>query len=131
MAQKKKKQSGQQFLSPEQYLKQKARSLEIGKCYISEGIEDCGEGVVFVTRLHTGGKVSVGFYLVDIYCLGVVDSGYRLRMEEEDVQEIAPEIGDPQLNKSAAVDEHAEIHHRPVIEEAVTKLFIYREKRLR
>ena len=88
MAQKKKKQGGQQFLSPEQYLKQKARTLEIGKCYISEDIEECGEGAVFVTRLHTGGKVSIGFYLVDIYCLGVIDSGYRLRMEEEEVQEL-------------------------------------------
>ena len=66
MAQKKKKQNGQQFLSPEQYLKQKARSLEIGKCYISEELEDCGEGVIFVTRNHKGGKVSMGFYLVDI-----------------------------------------------------------------
>lgn len=74
-------------MSPEQYLKQKARSLAIGKCYISEDIEECGEGTVFVTRLHNGGKVSMGFYLVDIYCLGVIDSGYQLRMEEEEVQE--------------------------------------------
>lgn len=87
MAQKKKKQNGQQFLSPEQYLKQKARSLEIGKCYISEELEDCGEGVIFVTRNHKGGKVSMGFYLVDIYCLGVKDSHYELRMEEEEMQE--------------------------------------------
>ena len=34
MAKKKqKKQQGQQFLSPEQYIKQKARTLEIGTCY--------------------------------------------------------------------------------------------------
>ena len=33
-----KKQSGQQFLSPEQYLKQKARTLEIGKCYITDAV---------------------------------------------------------------------------------------------
>ena len=87
MAQKKKKQKEQQFLSSEQYLKQKARSLEIGKCYISEDLEDCGEGIIFVTRNHKGGKISMGFYLVDIYCLGVKDSHYQLRMEEEEVQE--------------------------------------------
>lgn len=46
VAQKKKKQGGQQFLSPEQYLKQKARTLEIGKCYISDGdIEEYGKGI--------------------------------------------------------------------------------------
>ena len=87
MVQKMKKQGGQQFLSPEQYLRQKARSLKIGKCYISDDIEECGEGTIFVTRLHTGGKVSMALYLVDIYCLGVKDSTYRLRMEEEEMQE--------------------------------------------
>jgi len=45
MAKKKqKKQQGQQFLSPEQYIKQKARSLEIGACYVSDDIEEMGEG---------------------------------------------------------------------------------------
>ena len=87
MTQKKKKQKEQQFLSPEQYLKQKARSLEIGKCYISKELKDCGEGIIFVTRNHKGGKVSMGFYLIDIYCLGVKDSHYQLRMEEEEMQE--------------------------------------------
>lgn len=87
MAKKKKKQGGQQFLSPEQYLKQKARSLEIGKCYISDDIAECGEGVIFVTRNHKGGKVSMAFYLVDIYCLGMKDSYYKLRMDEEEIQD--------------------------------------------
>ena len=32
---KKKQQTGQQFLSPEQFMKQRARSLEMGSCYIS------------------------------------------------------------------------------------------------
>lgn len=34
----------QQFLSPEQYLKQKARILEIGKCYMTDAIKKVGEG---------------------------------------------------------------------------------------
>lgn len=36
MAKKKQKKQGQQFLSPEQYLKQRARTLEIGKCYMTD-----------------------------------------------------------------------------------------------
>ena len=48
---KKKQQTGQQFLSPEQFVKQRARSLEIGTCYISEDVTECGEGHVIVTRL--------------------------------------------------------------------------------
>ena len=48
--QKKQQQTGQHFLSPEQYMKQRARSLEIGACYVSDDMTECSEGHVFVTR---------------------------------------------------------------------------------
>ena len=85
---KSKKKQQQVFLSPENYLKQKARSLKIGKCYISDGFDDVGEGHIIVTRLHTGGNVSVGVFLVDKYCLGVKDSFYRLRMPDYEFEEM-------------------------------------------
>lgn len=84
MSKKKKSLNNQQFLSPEQYLKQqKARKLPIGKCYMSKGIQDCGEGEFIVTRMHTNGKISFATYLVDIYCLGVKDSRYYLRNDAD------------------------------------------------
>ena len=83
----KKKQQKQSFLSPAQYLKEKARGLEIGKCYLTAGIWDNGLGHVFVTRKHNGGKLSLAGYLVDVYCLGVKDSYVNLRMEPEDISE--------------------------------------------
>lgn len=92
---KKKQQTGQQFLSPEQFMKQRARSLEIGTCYVSDDMTECGEGYVFVTRRHTGGKVSMAMYLVDTYCIGVKDSFFRLRLEEDELEEMldrAPDI---------------------------------------
>ena len=89
---KKKKTQGQQFLSPEQYLKQRARTLEIGKCYKTD-IEAFGEGHVIVTRNHTGGRISLADYLVDAYCLGVKDSFYHLRMEDYEVEEMIDFIG--------------------------------------
>ena len=85
---KSKKKQQQVFLSPENYLKQKARSLKIGKCYISDGFDDVGEGHIIVTRLHTGGNVSAGVFLVDKYCLGVKDSFYRLRMPDYEFEEM-------------------------------------------
>ncbi len=94
MAKKKQKkggQQGQQFLSPDEYVKQRARTLVIGKCYVSEDIEKAGEGHVIVSRRHTGGKVSVAFYLVDIWCVGVKDSYYRLRMEDYEFEEMIEE----------------------------------------
>ena len=91
----KKQQAGQQFLSPEQFMKQRARSLEIGTCYVSDDMTEYGEGSVIVTRRHTGGRVSVAMYLVDTYCIGVKDSLFRLRLEEEELEEMldrAPSI---------------------------------------
>ena len=91
----KKQQTGQQFLSPEQFMKQRVRSLEIGTCYVSDDMTEYGEGHVIVTRRHTGGRISVAMYLVDTYCIGVKDSLFRLRLEEEELEEMlerAPSI---------------------------------------
>ena len=85
---KNKKNAGQQPLSPERFLKEKARGLEIGKCYVSRDMKKYGEGHVVVSRLHKGGKVSVAFYLVDIYCLGVKDTFYKLRMDDYEYEKI-------------------------------------------
>lgn len=105
MAKKKqKKQTGQQFLSPEQFMKQRARSLEIGTCYISEGMKDCGEGHVIVTRRHTGGRISIALYLVDIFCLGVKNSLYRLRLEEDELEEMLNNI--PSLHECSYDEAH-------------------------
>lgn len=96
MAKKKQKKQGskQEFLSDEQYLKQRARTLEIGKCYVSDCIKEVGEGNVIVTRRHTGGRISMAAYLVDIYCLGVKRSIYNLRMEEYELEERLENVSD-------------------------------------
>ena len=70
----KKQQAGLQFPSPEQYMKQCVRSLEIGKCNITEVIEECGEG-----------HFNAPFYLVDMLCLGAKDSFYHLTLAEEEM----------------------------------------------
>ena len=75
-------------MSPEQYLRQKARTLEIGKCYVTDEIRSIGEGHVIVTRLHKGGRISFGAYLVDAYCLGVKDSFFNLRMEDYEMEDM-------------------------------------------
>jgi hypothetical protein len=83
MAKKKKQQGGgQQFLSPEKYLRERARTLEIGTCYVTKDIDEAKMGHVIVTRRHTGGHISMAAYLVDMACLGVKDSFYRLRMDD-------------------------------------------------
>lgn len=93
MAKKKNKgQQTQQHLSPEQFIKQKARALEIGPCYLTDDLTDMKEGYVVVTRRHTGGRVSLAMFLVDVYCLGVKDSFYRLRMDPEEFEDFVESI---------------------------------------
>ena len=49
MAKKKKQQgSGQQFLSPEKYLRERARTLEIGTCYVTKDIDEAKMGHIIV-----------------------------------------------------------------------------------
>ena len=83
---------GQQFLSDENFIRQRVRNLEIGPCYITDDITSQGEGFVVVSRLHTGGRISLACYLLDVYCVGVKDSFYRLRMEDYDLDEFIDKI---------------------------------------
>ena len=88
MAQKKKrgKPQGQQFMSDGEFLKQKMRSYPIGKCYITDRADEMGIGNIIVTRMHSGGKISMGYYDVDFFCRGVTDSLCALRIEVEDFE---------------------------------------------
>lgn len=87
MAKKKKNNNQQAFMSPEKYVREKVRTLKKGTCYITP---DDGSGLVHVvvSRLHTGGKISAAFYLVDKFCLGVKKSFYKLRLDDYDFYEI-------------------------------------------
>lgn len=79
---------GQQFLSDEQFVRQRIRTLQIGTCYASDDFSEYGEGYVIVSRRHTGGRVSFAAFLVDSWCIGVKNSFYRLRMEDYELEEL-------------------------------------------
>jgi hypothetical protein len=51
-------------------------------------IEEMGEDHVIVSRRHTGDRVSMAVYLVDIRCVGLKDSFYRLRLEDYEFKEM-------------------------------------------
>ena len=95
MAKKKQSKSsntGQQFLSDEKFIKQRMRLLEKGPCYITENIKNHGEGYVVVSRKHTGGRISMVCYLLDVWCCGVKDSFYRLRIEDYEFDDFIRQI---------------------------------------
>lgn len=88
MAKKKTKKGTQQtFLSPEKYIREKARTLKIKACYITDDYDTSGLGIIVVAREHTGGNVTFGTYLVDKFCLGVKDTTYRFRMDAYDFED--------------------------------------------
>lgn len=91
MAKKKKKQQ-QTFLSPEKYIKQKARTLRVKACYISDNYENFGIGYIIVAREHNGGRITAGFYLVDKFCLGVKDTFFKFRVDDYEFDEMLDDI---------------------------------------
>jgi len=62
-------------LSPKKYIVNNARKLAIGKCYINDNWEEDGIASIYIIRKHKGGAITVGFYLVDLYCKGVKGTG--------------------------------------------------------
>lgn len=71
-----------QMLSPENYIRKKARSLPIHECWITENWEESGMASIIVSRQHTNGNITFCFYLVDLLCLGVKDSAYKFNVTD-------------------------------------------------
>ncbi len=63
-----------QLLSPENYIRKKARTLPIRECLINSSWEDSQMANIYVVRNHVNGNVTVGLFLVDLLCLGIKDT---------------------------------------------------------
>lgn len=73
-----------QMLSPENYIRQKARTLPVYKCFVNTDWQETGMANVLVARRHTNGNLTFGTYLIDLKCLGVKDAGYNFNVSESD-----------------------------------------------
>lgn len=85
----KNKNKGQQqpALSPYRFMREKARTLPIGKCYIAPpDWQESGMAHVIVTRVRPSGNLVMGAFLVDTFCLGVKDAGYHENMTPSDFE---------------------------------------------
>lgn len=86
----KNKSKGQQQLplSPYRFMREKARTLPIGKCYISPpDWQESGMAHIIVTRVRPSGNLVMSSFLVDTFCLGVKDAGYHENMTPSDFEE--------------------------------------------
>lgn len=74
--------------SPEKYIKTQARSLPVAECLITKDWEGAGICNVFVARAHKTGNITVGIYLVDMYCLGLKDTTYEFNISPDDYENL-------------------------------------------
>jgi hypothetical protein len=77
------KKENQGNLSPENYIKTRARNLPIDKCYVNQTWEESGFATIVVSRSHSNGNSTFAVFLVDLFCLGVKDAFYRFNAYEE------------------------------------------------
>lgn len=84
----KKQKPVQQLLSPENYIRQKARKLPLYKCSINENWKDEGLAEIVIGRRHTNGNVTFGVYLVDVFCVGVKDAFYNFNVSVDTFEEM-------------------------------------------
>ena len=75
-------------LSPEKYFKTQARTLPIVECLVTAERKNIGICSVFVARSHKTGNVTVGIYLVDMYCLGLKDTHYEFNISPGDYKSL-------------------------------------------
>ena len=84
---KKKQKQSPQILSPENYIRQRARNLPIFNCFVNQGWEEEGLAHVTIARKHINGNITYCSYLVDLKCLGVKDTLYEFNVSEYEFDE--------------------------------------------
>lgn len=63
-----------QMLSPENYIRKKARNLPLFECLVTSDWEETKMTTVVIARHHINGNITVCSYVVDLACLGVKDT---------------------------------------------------------
>lgn len=91
---KKKKGNNRPAMSDERLIMERMRNLEKGRCYCSDTFDESGEGIVIVSRRHTGGNVSFCAYLVDSYCLGLRRASWSVRTSEMELDNMIRQGGE-------------------------------------
>ena len=79
-------------LSPQKYIITKSRSLPWGKCYISDSWSIMGMASIIMTRVMPSGKLIVGIYLVDTFCMGLKNTDMRFAIDESEFEALKQQI---------------------------------------
>src|SRR5690606_14449767 len=74
--------------SPQRYIRTRARSLPLGKCYMLPEWESLGMTPVLVSRVHVTGQFTFASYLIYLLCLGIKDTFFDFNADSEDLMDI-------------------------------------------
>ncbi len=77
-----------QLLSPENYIRQRSRSLPIHECWINSEWQEDKKVNLIITRKHTNGNFTIGLFMVDLLCLGVKDAHYKFNIPTGEYREL-------------------------------------------
>jgi hypothetical protein len=75
-------------ISPAKYIQQFGRNLKLDACFVNAGWKEDGMASIFVVRRKKSGKIVFGSYLVDIRCLGLKDTAFKLDYSDADFEAI-------------------------------------------
>lgn len=133
---KKNKKQPVQTQSPITYIKTKLSTLPM-ECFKSKGNkENEGFVTILVVRKMPSEKYCVATFLLDVYCLGIKNTGYRFALSESELKEFAMNIGttvgelEPVANETAhnyiygALDYAEELGFKPDKDWAITEYFL-------
>jgi len=99
-----------QMLSPENYIRKKARTLPVYKCIVNEDWDESKIVQLSVSRNHTNGNITACFYLIDLLCLGVKDTHYVFNIPKNEYEGIIEDT----RNEMPTVDISYELAHNIV-----------------
>lgn len=88
--------------SPQRYIRTRARSLPLGKCYMLPDWESSGMTPVLVSRVHVTGQLTFASYLVDLLCLGIKDTFFDFNADPDDLQDIVRRGGLTEVDYTTA-----------------------------
>lgn len=81
--------------SEREYIKTRARHLPLGKCYAFGNWKYQKYTPVVVTRCHKQGTFTIGMYIVDMFCRGVVDSEFFFNKPQEVLDDLLKTLSEP------------------------------------
>jgi len=81
-----------QFLSPEKYIRQRARTLPIHECLVNDEWKHNQLATVFIVRKHVNGHFTIGNFLVDLKCLGVKDTFFWFNISADDYEDLKDDL---------------------------------------